>query len=432
MARDRRTLDDIPVPSDPAVEKDVVILAAANEASLAEMRSLVGPDSFLTPALRGAWETLCSMHDKGERIDYVTYPPRLDRSLSQEVAMGMAVRAGEPDEAVAHARTLADITARRELYLAACEMLRKADDPATTAVEAVAAAVSASDRMTSGRGITKDVSLDSALEEYARTVEDLAKGRSDCVTTGVSLLDSELRGGMTPGQLIVLAARPSVGKTALMLQMAVLAAKSGRKAAIYSLEMTMRELAERYVLSTGLVDAYALSTGNVDWEMFGKAQDVFSGLPLTIDDSSRSLEDITASLTLKAGKGECDCAYIDYLGYIQTAGADREPLAQKLGRITGSLKATARKLGIPIVLLCQLNRESVKENRSPQIYDLRDSGAIEQDADVVLMLHRTAALTGEQQLTLYARKNRKGRTDFGIRLHPNQTYTYFTEGGFVQ
>jgi replicative DNA helicase len=139
-----------------------------------------------------------------------------------------------------------------------------------------------------------------------------------------------------------------------------------------------------------------------------------------------------ARITVLNKQGKCDAAFIDYLGLISQAQADsRTPLYQVIGQITGTLKATAKALRIPIVLLCQLNREAAKQNKSPQLYNLRDSGSIEQDADVVLMLNQTPG-PRLPDLEVWVRKNRQGEKDFGILMRPNDNYTDFKELCIIQ
>jgi len=146
-----------------------------------------------------------------------------------------------------------------------------------------------------------------------------------------------------------------------------------------------------------------------------------------VNDFARDLRDIVSRVTVLNKQGLCDVAYIDYLGLIKQAQADsRAPLYQQIADITGTLKATAKSLHIPIVLLCQLNREAAKQNKAPQLYNLRDSGSIEQDADVVLMLEQTPG-PKLPDLEVWVRKNRQGEKDFGILMRPNDNYTDFKE-----
>ena len=419
------SLEEIPVPADLELEKDVVALAAANESTIDEISSILGSGAFADPYWAEAWGILLDMHRKGDHIDAVTFCAKLDPSVASDVAVKMMMFQNATIEAVSHAETLKVLATRRRLYQATCALLKLAASPTSTVPGMVAALARATESISEEASISDGVTITEAIDNLATTLEEKANGGGNQVTTGFSVLDSELTGGMAPGQLIILSARPSVGKTAVMLQMAVSAARAGKPVMIYSLEMSELELAERYMLSTERVDPYTMASGKVDWNQFETGRSVFADLPLRIDDRTVSLEGIISSITLNASRGKCSAAYIDYLGFIRN-GDDRENLAQKLGKITGTLKSTARKVGIPIVLLAQLNRDSVKEKRAPQLSDLRDSGSIEQDADAVLMLDRS-----DTGLAMYIRKNRKGAPNRGVMLRPNSTYTMFDESGMI-
>ncbi|MBO7403537.1 MAG: hypothetical protein J6V24_01125, partial [Clostridia bacterium] len=258
--------------------------------------------------------------------------------------------------------------------------------------------------------------------------------------------------GMAPGNLVILSARPSVGKTALALYMTRAAADQGAKVAFFSIEMTTDELAMRMVSSVSeeyedpdypgvgnprrpLVSMYKIANGfdsPDDWGRYERAVGKFDHYVVSINEAARDLRDIVSRMTVLNKQGLCDIAFVDYLGLIRQAQADpRTPLYQVIADITATFKATAKSLHIPIVLLCQLNRDAAKTDKSPQLYNLRDSGAIEQDADVVLMLNQAPGPRG-LDLIVVVRKNRQGEKDFGILMRPNDNYTDFTEIGITK
>jgi replicative DNA helicase len=243
-------------------------------------------------------------------------------------------------------------------------------------------------------------------------------------------MDIYLNGGFKSGQLVILAARPSVGKTAVMLQMAKAAAAAKNNVQVFSLEMQAEELGERLMYSTGIVTPAQVNFGKTDPSALDQAEKMLNPLPLYINDFSRSLDDIVSRLTQAVKKNRCNIAFIDYLGLMQDAlNGGNVKLYQVIARITGTLKAVAKRLQIPIILLCQINRESAREGRSPELFDLRDSGSIEQDADVVLMLE--SKMTPEQKLYVWLRKNRAGKKEVAFVLTPNKTYSEFTEDGVI-
>ena len=291
----------------------------------------------------------------------------------------------------------------------------------------------------SSRGETSMTDVVSMIADDVENRIELAKqGKSAAIPTGISRLDAALCGGFEPGQLIILAARPSVGKTALMLQLARVAAEHDAPGMIFSLEMTELQLGRRMMLSTNLLTREELSTGNnLDWDKFNQAASIVASWPITINAKSTQASEIISKITTACLQSKCRIAFIDYLGLIKGGVALKEMTnAQRIGEITKALKICAKRCGIPIILLCQLNREKDKgAGRDPQLTDLRDSGDIEQDADVVLMLdqeQRPVAdeLGGAEERKImknWVRKLREGESDFCIELLPNDTYTRFIE-----
>lgn len=217
--------------------------------------------------------------------------------------------------------------------------------------------------------------------------------------------------------------------TSVMLQMAREAAGKGIPSLVLSLEMTNNELAQRLLFSTHLINAYEVANKKVDWANFEKAGAVFSGSKLYMDETPQTLDEVCSTITIAHQRGQCEIAYIDYLQLMSTPES-RNSLYQQVTETTKKIKKLAKKLNIPIVLLCQLNRNSVSEHRQPQLHDLRDSGSIEQDADIVLMLERLKDAEGSltNRVNMYVRKNRGGLAgDITIELESDNNYTTFVE-----
>jgi replicative DNA helicase len=229
------------------------------------------------------------------------------------------------------------------------------------------------------------------VEMYLRR-EQSTKGLCTGIPTGLSDLD-RITGGWQRSDLIIVAARPAMGKTAFGLHFARAAAVSGYATAIFSLEMSGVSLANRMLLSESDVSAYRFRTGKIsDTEAIEieKASGSLHGLPVCIDDNSAaSMAYIRSSLRLLARQGRCKLAVIDYLQLIsgdKNKSAYRE---QEISKMSREAKRMAKEMDIPVILLSQLNREAEKRSdHRPQLSDLRESGAIEQDADMVCLLHR--------------------------------------------
>jgi replicative DNA helicase len=280
-------------------------------------------------------------------------------------------------------------------------------------------------------------------------IEDLARGGGSItgVPSGFADLD-KLTLGFQPSELSIIAARPSMGKTALVLNMASNAAiQANIPVAIFSLEMAKEQLVARMLASEGYIDAQKLRNGrlnNDDFARLAKSAGILGSAPVWIDDSPglTALDIRSRSRRLKA-ENQVGMIIIDYLQLIQ-GPADSENRQQEISYISRSLKILARELLIPVVALSQLSRapeQRTGENRRPQLSDLRESGAIEQDADVVMFLYRPEYYEGtndergeprrladgtplEGLAEVIIGKQRNGPTDT-VRLYFHKQYTRF-------
>jgi replicative DNA helicase len=220
------------------------------------------------------------------------------------------------------------------------------------------------------------------------------KGDRTGVTSGYRDID-DYTAGWQPGNLVILAARPAMGKTSMALNMAVAAAKDEKKPiAVFSLEMTKQELVERLLSSEARLDASKLRRGAIadrDWEKIGNAMGALHELPIYLDDTGApTVTEIRSRLRrLKSAHG-LSCVFIDYLQLVRpSANGKQVNRNEELSDICRTLKATAKDLEVPIVALAQLNRAvETRQDKRPLLSDLRDSGAIEQEADIVTFLYR--------------------------------------------
>jgi replicative DNA helicase len=222
--------------------------------------------------------------------------------------------------------------------------------------------------------------------------EDLAEGRVDPGwPTGFGGLDRLLAGGLRPGRLYIVAARPGIGKSSLSQWIAIEQARAGRPTLFLSQEMAVEELADRAVSALGCIDYEALQTGKMthsDWASATEALDLLGTLPLQVDDqASLTLADIQGKARLVPG---LRVLVVDYL-QLCSAGSGGKRDANRnseIEQISRGLKSLAMDLGIAVIALSQLNRNvESRADRRPVLADLRDSGAIEQDADAIIFLH---------------------------------------------
>ena len=230
------------------------------------------------------------------------------------------------------------------------------------------------------------------LQSTLEVIEELEASGNEItgLATGYRDLDTMLA-GLHPANLLIVAARPSMGKSTLALNVASNIAMDGGTVAVFSMEMSKEEIIQRMLCSVGRVDSMALRTGQLDargWQRVVNAASKMYPAPVFIDDSaSITVTDIRAkSRRLKRQQG-LSLIVVDYIQLMQ--GRNRENRQQEIAEISRNLKNLARELDIPIIAVSQLNRGlEAREDKRPRLGDLRESGAIEQDADIVLFIYR--------------------------------------------
>lgn len=238
--------------------------------------------------------------------------------------------------------------------------------------------------------------------------------------TGFSDLDA-LSGGLRPGQVIVVAGRPGMGKTALGLDIARHAAiRHGLTTAYFSMEMTTQELFDRVLSAQSRIPYQLIRDGKLDdddWVRAANAVATMSAAPLFFDDSTdQTVKRIENKLRKLSARYGLDLVVIDHLGLMSDASARRQDRQQEVARMARDVKVLAKTLQVPVLLLCQLNRGPAgRADKEPQLTDLRESGEIEQSADMVIMLHREDYYDAESprsgEADLLVRKNRGGPQD---------------------
>ena len=240
----------------------------------------------------------------------------------------------------------------------------------------------------------------SAAESFARLRNLSGKDREKYlgIPTGFSYLDKMLT-GLGRSDLVILAARPGMGKTSFVLNIATNVAKRGLPVAVFSLEMTKEQLTSRIISAEAHIDSQIMRSGNIqldEWDNISRAVGEISDLPIYLDDtSSVSVSDIKAKirrLNQDPSKEDIGVVIIDYL-QLMSSGKRNESRVQEISEITRNLKIMAKELNVPLICLSQLSRSAEKgqgRDARPALSDLRDSGSIEQDADVVLFLYRDA------------------------------------------
>lgn len=425
------TISEYPLPDSLSTEIQIIADLISFPETLIEAERIITLDMFSDEKCRDAFVALRGMAKEGMIIDLPSAFGKIDRDLMQKGVIPMMQNTGGAMSAIQHYVTLKGFFIKRKCYFKAIELLSGSVSNNISAEDLIGQANDFAETLRKEIDTEKGTQhISAVLNELSEQVEETMKNRAEGkvlrVPTGFYSLDRATYGGFNSGNLVILAARPSVGKTAIMLQMAKSAAQSGKAVNLFNLEMTNTELAQRFLFSTELVTPVQMARGEIEWNMFESASAQFASKPIYLNDSASTIDEIVARITLNAQAGKCDIAFIDYLGLISMG--TKSPLYQAIAETTKRLKQTAKSCKIPIVLLCQLNRASASENRSPMLYDLRDSGSIEQDADIVLMLERASTSEDGRDVSMWIRKNRQGKAgDYKVDIEGNETFTAFRD-----
>ncbi|HYB59924.1 MAG TPA: replicative DNA helicase [Methylomirabilota bacterium] len=432
-----------PLPQNLDAERSVLgaILIDNNALNVAIER--LRAEDFLSDYNRRIFQQMMVLGEAQQAIDLVTLTDQLHRRGELEAAGGAAYLAqlldGVPHVTnVEHyARIVKEKAVLRNLIHATHSIQQQAleaDEDADAILDHAESSIFqlAEDRIRAGLVTMREV-VAGNMERLERIISEGRKVTG--LATGYPELDN-LTSGLQPSEMIILAARPSVGKTAFALNLAeniAVRSEEPKAVAIFSLEMSKESLLMRLLASLSPVDAHKFRTGHLsrgDWKLMTQALGKLSQAPLWIDDagSATVVEMGAKARRLKRDKG-LDLIIIDYLQLIAARGrfSNRN---EEVTSITRGLKGLAKELKVPVLVLSQLTRAPEREDRRPQLADLRESGAIEQDADVVMFIHRPNAFKTEEsaderaKTELVIAKQRNGPTD-RVHLVFRTQYTRF-------
>lgn len=391
-------LDRLP-PQNIDAEKAVLGSLLLDPSMCDDVALLLRPDDFYSDANRKLYAHILAMNDEGGRIDTTLLVEHLRRAGEYEAVGGVAYLA-EVVQSVAvaahaeyYARIVRDKATLRELIHASTEVLRDAYDPTLDPRELLGRAeekiFAVHDKRSSDQVACMHDILIEAFEQIDKRLEE---GGANGTPTGFIDLD-EMTGGLHESELIILAARPSMGKTAFASNIAdAVCVDSNTTTLFVSLEMARVELAQRMLCARGRINGKKFRGGYMsgeDRDRLVEASAKLSKAPLFIDDTpSRTITEIAACARRLKRKANLGLIVIDYLQLIEPDNA-RDPRQEQVAKIARRLKGLAREMHVPVLCLAQLNRqaEATKDNR-PRMSHLRESGAIEQDADVVMFVHR--------------------------------------------
>lgn len=388
-------------PQDIESEKALLGAIMLRSSSIHDLQDTIFPDSFYVEKHVIIYSAMLDLARKHDPIDLVSVSARLKEKKKLEEIGGRAYLTSLTEivpssanikhysEVVARKSVLREVIATgdytTELGFNESDELEEILDKVEKRVFAITSKSTTAQKFTDITAILPDTK-----ETLARL--HASKDELRGVSTGFAAMDN-LLAGLMPSDLIILAARPSMGKTSLALDIARKSAlEHGTKVGIFSLEMSAQQLTDRMVAAEARVDSWKLRTGNAlsdaDMDAISSALERLENAPIYIDDQSGNtlLRMRSTARRLKSEHG-LDLIIIDYLQLINPS-RNYDSMVNQVTEISRSLKGLARELNVPVVALSQLSRAVESRGGKPRLSDLRDSGSIEQDADVVMFIHR--------------------------------------------
>ncbi len=402
---------------------------------------------FYREGNRRIFRAMLSLSERGDVIDPLTLSEELNRRGDLESSggkdyIGFLVDAVPTSANIEyHAKIVREKALRRRLIEVSTAIVAEAFESAAPAGELLDAAEHKIFEVNQSRGTEGFTRIKELLWPTMERIELLQRGGESVTGVGSGFKDlDELTAGFQPSDLIIVAARPSMGKTAFVLNIAQNAALDANvPVAFFSLEMSKEQLVQRLLTSEGRVDAQRLRKGRLHDDEFvrlGRAAGTLMHAPIWIDDTPGiSLLEMRSKARRLKIDNNIGMVVIDYLQLMQGPPGS-ESRQQEISYISRSLKALARELRVPVVALSQLSRapeQRTAENKRPQLSDLRESGAIEQDADLVMFIYRQEMYEGttdkdgnslEGRAEIIVGKQRNGPTGL-VNLYFNKTYTRF-------
>jgi replicative DNA helicase len=384
-----------------SVEAEAAVLGGilVDNRRLIDVAGWLQPDHFAQTWCGLIYRVMLSLAKKNEPIEFVSVKEALGDGLN-EVGLSRLAKLGDgvprSTNVEYYARVVIDHARRREAILKATAVIESALDPQATADDVIARAQEAFFRLTEGRRTETMFSADEMTADLLKHFEELEQHGHEItgLPTGIRDLDT-MTFGLQPGELVVVGARPSVGKTALALQIAMFSAIHA-PVLFCSLEMSHRPVWKRALFNTARVDGFRYQRGHYagdqsTYQRVSRALEVLSPLRLHLDEqpgmTSVDVRTKAQQVQLRHGLGLVVVDYLQLMRPSDPKAAKSQNRAQVVGEMAWDLKEAARTLGVPVIVLSQLRRRD-DEKTLPTMADLRESGDIEAHADIVLLLHR--------------------------------------------
>jgi replicative DNA helicase len=398
-------------------ERMVLGMVLLNDANWASVESLTA-DVFSVEKHRRIFSRMRDLAERGEHIDRVTLATELRQRGELESVDGLAYLVSLDDGLPyqtnfdSYVRILEETHARRQIVLRAYDIASGVTAKGASSAEALTALTRALEEVSPlipGKGLPTVATL---VDEIGAS-RLLGDGKQESFGTPWPKLDA-VTGGLRPGELVIVGARPSSGKTVILTQISRHVAGAGKTVAVISVEMSREAILQRMIAADGTVPLHKLRGGFMNPDERKKAQAALAGLVetegLMLGDGGSTLPRLRAALVKIASKRKIDLVAVDYLQLI--SGASGQKRVEQITEISRGLKQIAVDLNCCMLVASQLSRESAKEEREPRLDDLRDSGSIEQDADVVIFPFRLPNQPEEERFVreeLIVAKNRNGR-----------------------
>ena len=391
----------------------------------------IRPESFYKPAHRYVYEAMLQIYNSQDKIDIVSVSDVLNINQKLELVGGRAFINDLSYKTITttnveyYAKIVQEKAIKRSLINAGSEIINTGYD-----LNPIEESLDIAEKLIYDIGAQKNSNAlspikDLVYDSYAK-IEERYQNKDKLTGTPTAFYDLDaMTNGLQKSDLIILAARPAMGKTSFALNIAQnVALKANVPVAIFSLEMSKEQLVQRLLCSEAEVDTQRLKTGNMqakDWEKLAVAMDAFSQAPIYIDDTAGcTITDLRAKCRrLAMAEKNLGLIVIDYLQLIE--GSGREDRLQQISGISRGLKILAKELNVPIISLSQLSRAvEGRQDKRPQLSDLRDSGSIEQDADIVMFIYRDEYYKNANEDEEMAEKAaNKGEAEIIIAKHRN-------------
>lgn len=418
------------MPQNLEAEMSVLGVAFINQYSIEKISEELTSDMFFDEKNRYIFEAIIELHKNNIPVDVTTIKDELDKRKKLNAAGGVEYIGDVIDSVVTAAnleyyiKIVKDNAVRRNLINTATDIVTEAydEDNITSLLDGAERSIL---NVVKARQVSEFKPIHEVLRRAQENLENLAKNKRPVtgLETGFYDLD-KITAGLHGGEMIILAARPGMGKTAFALNIATNAAQTTDKAvAVFNLEMSAEMLVNRMISSVGQIDSYKLQTGQLqhnDWKRYNEALSQLADTNIYIEDNAGiTASEIRAKCRRLANQEKgLGLVVIDYLQLVTTGNKRVESRQVEVSEISRSLKTMALELDVPVIALAQLSRSAEKrENSQPMLADLRESGSLEQDADMVLFINRKDYYEAKSEkketivpVDLIIAKHRKGST----------------------